>query len=339
MTRGIRIVRGYCVVRIMHKGKYYHKSFGRDSSLARELAQIHLAEKRKEILMGRFGVSSEPPVKRFAEAAPLYFSRWSEERTPEGQLKHGSAKETERIINKSLISFFGRMFFHEVRPADVIRWREKRSISVSGTSVNREQAVLSSIFSHLIDWVQNEEIPAFKLPTEKQSGNVLNPCLSVEMAETVKRERIVTPYEISKLKLAARDLGDENARENICLAIKTCLSRKDLKKLKLGDTVDLRRTKTGVRVVVPITVLYQPDWSNWRKRWAAVVAKAGIGDIEFRDLRKAGGNLLLGKHDLKLISQYMGHADQKTTEAAYTKLRAEKMGALAKDLSEIVDAL
>ena len=139
--------------------------------------------------------------------------------------------------------------------------------------------------------------------------------------------------------MAANDLGDINAWENIALAVKTCLSFNDLYKLKLGDTVNLNRSKTGVAVTIPILVTHQPNWKNWRKRFTAICARAGITDATTRDLRKSGGNLLVGKHDPKLISQYMGHADQKTTEGIYLKMREEKMAPLAADLSNIVDSL
>src|SRR5579859_5785881 len=142
LPRGLRIVRGYVQVRLIVRGRYYHKHFGKDSPLARELAQIHLAEKRKEILMGMFGITRELPSKKFSDVARLYFEKWSQERDAEGRLIHGGAEETKRVIEINLIAYFGKIFFNEIRPVDVLRWRGKRLERVLGTSVNREQAIL-----------------------------------------------------------------------------------------------------------------------------------------------------------------------------------------------------
>lgn len=334
LPRGIRVDHGYCQVRLFIDGRMYCKNFGKDSDFARELAMIHLAEKRKEILMGRCGITKELPELSFKEAANIYYDHWSKEVDPNGNPRHNvsSCYSVRNRLEVNIMPYFEKIKIHEIRPKDIESWRMARLRRVCGSTANREQTILGSIFSHLELWINGEKIKAFKLPSK-------NPCLDVEKSSLQKRERIVTSYEISKLKLAARELKDENGKDNIALAVKTCLSFKDLRTLKLGDIVNLNRSKTGTPVHVPITVMHNPDWTNWRGRWEAIRAKAGLLDVEWRDLRKAGGNLLLGKHDLKLISLYMGHADQKTTESFYTRIQASQMQALAQDLSSIVDSL
>lgn len=350
--RGCRVIRGYRQVRLMHKGKYYHKNFGIDNSLAHELAHIHIGEKRKEILMGRFGVTQELPVRSFAEAARLYFERWRDEKDAEGKLAHRASDEAGRVIRTNLEPFFGGLSFESIRPVDIIKWRQKRLRSVLGTSVNREQAVLSSIFSHIERWVKTEEILAFKVPAE-------NPCDSVEKAPTRKRSRVLTPYEAKKLKLAFVGLNDADGWEICKLALKSVLSTKDLRALELGQEIDIDRAKTGVGVNLPIVYLTKLNWNNWERRWDAARERAGLTQfttklskgraykvidkahesLQFRDLRKTGINWLKGRHDLKLISEYAGHADIKTTEQSYTINQAAYLKPLADDLGAQVDAL
>lgn len=341
LPKGLRLDRGYLQIRLFSDGRTYYQNFGPDNIEAREIAIARLNELRKQLLLWKSKLIPKHPFekeikiqhKKFHEVSKLFLSLWSNETDADGQTRHTpeAIRVCEGIIAR-LDLYFGKKVYDAIKPIHVQKWRDKRLQSVIGTSVNREQNVLSSIFSHVEAWIKLEKIDAFVTPAE-------NPCNHVEKAKLRKRERIVTPYEVAKLKNAARELGDHNGCENISLAVKTTLSDKDLKTLKFGDTVDLDRAKTGVPVLIPIAVTHSPDWTKWRRRWDAIRIKAGLRDIEWRDLRKAGGNMMLGRHDPKLISMYMGHADLKTTEEIYFKLRSDKMQALAKDLSDMVDKL
>lgn len=337
--RGLRIIRGYVQIRIYHNGKCYQKNFGPDSTLARQLGEIHLSEKRKEILMGRFGLTPELPVKSFTEAAHLYFDMWSKERTPEGAIAHGAAAEAGRVIENNLIPYFGKMLFNDIKPKDVIRWRQFRLKSVMGTSVNREQAVLSSIFSHMVDWVQNETLPAFRLPEDTQTGKVSNPCLSVERAPNRKRERVLTTTELRALKAACHELKDLDLWEICEMALKSLLRKKDLFNLESGLGIDMIQAKTGRAITLPVSVGRPLNYANFRKRWLAARRGARLDDCQFRDLRKTGANILkLNNHSTQLISEFLGHADPKTTKT-YMVRNVDHLIPLAKDLNDILGSL
>lgn len=335
LPKGVRLDRGYIQIRIFHDGEPYCKNFGLDCELARQLACIHLSEKRKEILMGKFGIDKPLERRRFADVAKLFATLWAKAKDPTGKLKHNehAIRELGYILNGHLIPFFGKMWHDEISTAKVQRWREYRlNQGVQGTTINREQVVLSSIFSNTEKWIEAERIEPFQIPEK-------NPCKFVERAKIQKRSRVVSQYEASKLLNAARELGDEGGRNNIALALKTALSLSDLKTLKFGSTVNLNRSKTGVPVIIPITVLHVPDWKNWSNRWNKIRTNAGLLDVEFRDLRKAAINWLKGRHQIKLVSLFAGHATQATTEGHYTKQQADEMAILANDLGGIVDAL
>ncbi len=277
MIRGLRLVRGYTQVRIMHQGKYHHKNFGVDSPLARELAQIYLAEKRKEILMGRFGASQKLTGKSFAEAARLYFERWSNEKDAEGKIAHRAAQEAGRVIERNLVPYFGKIPYQAIKPIDIQRWREYRLNTVLGTSVNREQAVLSSIFSHIERWVKTEAIPAFKIPLE-------NPCKSVEKAPNRKRKRVLSIIELRALKEACYELKDLDMWEICGMALKSLLRKKDLFNLESGIEIDTTQTKTQNRIVLPVPVHSPLNYSNFRKRWESARRGARLEDCQFRQL-------------------------------------------------------
>ncbi len=332
LPKGLRLDHSYLQVRLMHKGQVYHKNFGLDSAFARELAIIHLAEKRKEILMGKFGIARELPSRKFADVARLYFAKWSKELDPEGRLAHGGADEAGRVIEANLVPYFGKMDFDVIRPLDVVKWREKRLLTVLGTSVNREQAVLSSIFSHIEQWVKTEAIQAFKIPQE-------NPTKSVEKAPNRKRKRVLSVNELKMLKAACMEAKDNDLWEICEMAIKSLLRKKDLFNLESGIEIDTTQAKTQRSIHLPVSVLRPLNYSNFRKRWEAVRRSARLLDCQFRDLRKTGANLLKMKaHSNKLISEFLGHASTRTTEI-YMVEDAAHLKPLADDLDGIIRSL
>lgn len=340
LPRGLRITkRGYVQVRLMVRGRYYHKHFGKDSPLARELAQIHLSEKRKEILMGMFGITRELPSKRFAEVAAIFFDKWSQEKDAEGRLTHGGAKEAGRVIDVQLIPCFGKRLFDEIRPVDVLRWRSKRLERVLGTSVNREQAILSSIFSHIKDWIETEQITPFKLPVDPQTGKTWNPCASVEKAPNRKRDRVLSLTELKALKESCYALQDPDLWEICEMALKSLLRKKDLFNLESGASISTIQAKTQRAIALPIYVRKPLNYFNFRKRWEAARRGARLEDCQFRDLRKTGANLLKSKNwSNKIISEVLGHASTDTTEIYMVK-DLEHLKKPMQDLDEIIKGL
>lgn len=344
LLRGLRIVRGYVQVRVYHKGRAYTKNFGPDCPLAREYGLKHLTEKRHEIRMGKFGIEKELPEKTFAEVVPFYKKMWAAEKDGDGRPAHDERSQEVcfGIIDRVLLPFLGKLKFHLITPNTVSRWREARlATGVLGTSVNREQVPLSSIFSHMEKAVNLELIEKFKLPVDTQTGKAKNPCFSVERAKMRKRERIPTEYELKKLKLAFHNLGDADGWVICQLALETVLSEKDLRKLELGATIDIERSKTGVPIHLPITVLRALNWHNWRHRWYAAKREAGLNDFQFRDFRKKGGNHLLDNgYDIESVAEYYGHASSKTTERSYKVRRShDRMREMAECQKRWVEGL
>jgi integrase len=343
LPKGARLSKGkYVQIRIMHRGSYYHEHIGLDCDLAREIASIRIAEIRKDILLGTFGMKKELPTKKFKDAVWVWFKFWSAERDPNGELEHSerATKEYKRVITTTLLPAFGQFDVDAIKPRMIQDWREKLMTSgPSGTTANRYQTTLSSFFNGTKRLIDLEKIDAFKLP-HNANGVYENPCGSVEKAPNVKRKRLLTRYEASKLKNAFINILNDADGWIICeYALLSVLSLSDLKKLELGQEIDINREKTGVGVHIPLVVTHKLNWLNWRKRWEAAREKAGLTDLQFRDLRKSGINWLLGRHDIKLISQYAAHADQKTTESIYALRQSDKLAPLATDLLEQIKSL
>ena len=341
LPKGIRIDKGYIQVRIFHKGLMYCKNFGKESSFAIECAKIHLAEKRKEILLNKFTAGRKLESKKFHEVCNIYFNKWSQQLSSDGINKHtnSSLKSCKGMLNHSLLPFFGKMQYDSIRPSDIQRWRNDRLTNILGTSANREQAILSSLFSYIEAWVKTEQIKPFKLPCDPETGKVWNPAKYIEKAPNSKRERILTTQELQILKQACIQTNDYDMWEICKMALKSLLRKKDLMHLEAGHTIDINQAKTGNRINLPIQVLRPLNYINFRKRWEYVRKSAGLQNCQFRDLRKTGATLLKMKnHSNKLISEFLGHTNTDTTELYLVKT-ADHLKPLAEDLSNIVDSL
>lgn len=336
LERGLRCDHGYIQVRLEHIGVI--KNFGPHTKDSEAVAKIYLAERRREILLGKAGIKPEAPRKRFDDVLKLHGPLWAAETDGDGRPKHNaySIHVYNRIVRGAIRPTFKDRWFDEIRPIEINNWREMliRDRSISGTTVNRYQNVLSGIFTDTIKWIKAEKLrPAFRLPAE-------NPCHSADKAEMKKRERVFSEYELKKLKLAFATLGDNDGWEICKLALKSVLSLSDLKALEVGQVIDTERTKTGVPIRLPVTVLTKLNFTNWRYRWAAAVKKAGLEDAQFRDLRKTGINALTGKgFDQKLVSQFAGHASTRTTESVYQLRQSEKLKPLADTQEQWVEGI
>lgn len=334
LPRGIRIDHGYVQVRLRFKGQMFCKNFGKDNSYARYLATMYLYEKRKEILEGRFGIVRQLPRKKFSEVADLYFERWSKQIAPEGHISHSErGRDTVRyILNSSLKAYFGDMWYDEIKPKDVQNWRERRTQTVLGTTANREQVVLSSLFTNIHRWISLENIAKFQIPQE-------NPCKVVQKAKTRKRTRLLTTQELKVLKEACFQRNDGDMWDIVKLALKSLLRKSDLQQLDSGKEIDIIQSKTNNDLSLPVMVDKPLNYINFRKRWIDVRRDANLEDVQFRDLRKTGANLLkLKNHSNKLISEFLGHSSTATTEL-YMVRGKEHLAPLAKELSTIVEAI
>lgn len=329
LEKGLRCDHGYIQVFLRHNGTTICKNFGVHTREAQEAASIYLADRRRDILNSLIGVMPKTSSKTFKEVAEIWYVLWQEEKKPDGSDAHskGACYKVKWTLDRVLVPEFGKKKFEEITANDVSNWRSK----FNGTTANRYQAILSSIYSHCEKWVKTEKIkPGFTLPKE-------NPCKVVEMAPSNKRTRILSKYEASKLKLAFVQLNDLDGWEICKLALKSMLSLSDLQNLEIGQEIDINRSKTGVGVNIPIVVTSKLNWFGWRTRWRKARQMSGLTDVQFRDLRKTPMNWLKGRHDIKLISEYAGHADIATTQKAYMIRQSEYLEPLARDIEKQVD--
>jgi hypothetical protein len=96
---------------------------------------------------------------------------------------------------KSLVAYFGKKALSEITAYDVERFKEKRRNAVSGTTINRELAILKSMLNRASDW------GFAKL--------AVNPVSKVSYFPERQVERILTDEDAAKL-VAACCQGSSN---------------------------------------------------------------------------------------------------------------------------------
>lgn len=340
---------GYVQARLQFKGEVHYKNFGPDAPVARKQAEQWVKDLKKNL---KSGVTAPGKRLSFAKAGELFVSL--------SGCKDKSCEIT--IVNKNIVPFFEGKSFDEITPAQVKAWREWRSAQRSthgggpikvGT-VNREQAVLSSMFSRIERAVKTGDCEPYQLPKE-------NPCRYVERTGTnlSKRYRVLTLDELGRLKAACGELKND-LWPLIELAITTTLRRKDLLKevsnvqraMETGTSkASIRgvQAKTGRLYQLPITIKQEGSVNGAgivnltkgkiRTRWAKATKAAGIKDAQWRDLRRTGATLLEeAGYSTQLIKNVLGHASEAMTEK-YLDMDVKKIEPLVSHLQNKLNTL
>lgn len=326
LPKGIRVNHGYVEVRIFPDGKQYSRTFGKDTPLARQLATIHLNEKRKEIFMGTFNVSKVGRI-LVSDALDLFFDKhfknYQHPETNEARSKE-SCTNTKSII-RLLKSFFEKYFVDELDVKALKEYRQQRIEfdDLANGTVNRELVILGSMINCFRLWVESDEVKPVRLPADK-SGAAVNPCEVLPKLTERPRKRVASATELAALYRACFALGDAAMWSIIETELDTTLRYSDLMKLETVEVVNnqitVRQGKTGNDVNLPGIV--KPVWSkvfiNFRSRWEAVRDKAGCPDLQFRDIRKTGMQMLeqlgFSAEDIALTA---GHSSKAITQKWY----------------------
>jgi hypothetical protein len=342
LPKGLLCNRGYLFVRIFPDKKAVLKGCGLHTKENQKTAILLLNDYRQKIALNAFELPQKLERLSLREAWAMFYKHHYEEwKHPSRNVYRTENSKASAIGGYTTIAaLLGNPFFDAISAEDV-RVKLKDQLLAQGKSpatVNKYKGLLSSMFTVLKRLSVDGRIEPVRLPKE-------NPCQYVPDLEEKRLSRILTKYEAQKLKYAFQQLQDMDGWEICKLALKGCLSEKDLRKLEIGQTLDLERAKTGVAINIPITVLVTLNWKNWRNRFKKARDVAGLFNairplnVTMRVLRKTGINWLEGRHEEKLVSQYAGHASIKTTERHYSVTQSEKLRPLADDLSKQVDDL
>jgi integrase len=323
--RGVYEENGYVKVRIWLGKKYnldgtqtkpYRRSMGPWSNANIQRAKTHVDHLRDDFKKG-IQPQPDPAPLGFPAASHIYFDKhWKNKRGRSAE----SIQNTEYLLMR-LRRFWPGQAWHTFTPQiieDYIVARKKEK-AATGT-INRELAVISSMFSMMNQWVNRREIGPFLLPMSVQ-GIPYNPVEYVERDSnvTAKRERTASDEELLRVKVYC-DANDPDMLVMIVRALLTGLRKRDLEKVNgLADVRGiLSKSREKKLFQFPVDFSKKISYTNYTRRWYALRKACDMLEGEklfvWHDWRHTSGTMLsrLGFSD-EDIQRFYGHATVQQT--------------------------
>lgn len=149
------------------------------------------------------------------------------------------------------------------------------------------------------------------------------------------RTRTLTETQVKALAMAC----DGSARDCILLGAYTGLRMGEILALRadqvLGDVLVLTRTKTGRQRAVPVPQIALPiiariplgiTYAQLRKVFEAARIKAGMPEVQFRDLRRTYGSWIVQRTgNLRAAQELLGHTTSTITARHYAHLLTDHL--------------
>ncbi len=324
LPRGLVCDRGYLFIRLFTKGRpILREGCGAHNPQTQKLAVIKLNRYREKKFFGKMDAAPDLPSITCSEAFDLYINHAKPSRNITG------------VIVSRLKPAFGSILYDQLKPAQIIKYREAREKSVDPrtgkqlkfSTVNREQSILQGIYTTIKEWkkIEKDGIPDFKLPEE-------NPCIYVHKPseEIYARKRVPTDEEMGEAKKWCLT-NDPELWSTVIHSIVTMLRKSDLQAVIDNNLTEGIQGKTQKPFKVRTSFPVPKSLTNWRKRWEALQRAMGW-NVEgtpthtvWHDLRHWGptylGHVGFGK---LIIQQLTGHSTEKMV-GRYTHLREEKV--------------
>jgi integrase len=329
LPRALKCDRGYLVLRLKLDGRWLPGVHcGPHTPANEKAARLKLDEMRLKQKLGTLHIPNKVKRLKFELAKDLYYTKHFEEyRDPKtNEPRSAESKQTARSHLAAINSWFSDFYIDAITVRDLVLFRQKR-LEVDGVAngtINRDMSVLASMLNMFRYWVEADEIEPVKLPINKE-GAAHNPCELLPDLHEEPRKRVATMDEIRRLLVSCDELKDGAMRSIILTEIYTSLRLNDLMKLENAvvndDVIDLIQGKTRKDIQLPGDT--KPNWSkvftNFRSRWEAVRANAGIPDLQFRDLRKTSLQMLQGLFSDEDIAKKAGHSSSVITKKWYLR--------------------
>lgn len=278
---------------------------------SRALAEDAYRKRRTEIKEGKFFDTKHELKVKFEDFADEYLELHCKP-------NHRGVRKAAEANLKVLKRFLSGKYLSEIDVITVERFkRERMQENVSPATVNRALACLKSMFNRAIDWGRYEgENPVRKVKLLKESNG---------------RLRYLEKEEIALLIKACSG----NLKAIVIVAINTGMRRGEIFGLKWKDIdynrrlIYLYNTKNGEKREVPmnedvintlISVRKHPESPfvfcyddgspvrDIRKGWFKVLAKTGIKDFVFHNLRHTFcSQLVMAGVDINTVKELAGH--------------------------------
>lgn len=319
------------------RGRPRRITLGQYPDLSVLLARKKGLEVRTAVAQGRDPASERQEVRgeaTFGELAEAYIERHAKSHKR-------SWKRDEQTINGYLSKWKGRKL-SDITREEVIRLHDSLGRDNGRYAANRTLALLRTMFNLARDWGYLK-------------GD--NPALRIKMFAEERRERFLSPEELTRVNDALAEEPNAYWRAFFPLCLLLGPRRSELLATRWAD-IDLEQrtwrlpmTKAGRSHLLPLPEaaisilesLPSRDESEWvfpgdgasghlvepKKAWARIRERAGVPDVRIHDLRRTLGSwLAVQGHSLPLIGRALNHTNVSTTQV-YARL----------DLSSVREAL
>lgn len=273
----------------------------------------------------------------------------------EAKLKGRSSAEYRRLVARLVPSKLRRMPITEVSRANIAQLHNH--LSSTPYQANRLLAVLRKFFN----WCEKNGY----------RGDLTNPALHVELYKERKRERFLSPAEISHLGEVLTEVERERKASPLVIAairllILTGARLNEILTMQWdwvsfdNACVRLPDSKTGAKTIYlsppalqvlvsiprlegnPYVICGQRAGSrlvNLQKPWEAVRQRAGLENVRIHDLRHSFASIAVANGmSLPMIGKLLGHSQPQTT-ARYAHLADDPMKLAADQIGKHINIL
>jgi len=294
----------YWYIDFTFKGQRIRESIGP----SRKGAEKVIAKRKAEIAENKFlDVRKEPEPIKFYDFAKEYLQWVKPKRKKENYRRTVS-------LMKQLNKVFESRNLHEITQKELEDYQAHRREKVKPATVNREVALLKTMFTKAMEWGKVKDSPSKKVKLLKGE---------------VKRVRYLMPSEIQHLLSNCT----AHLKPIVIVALHTGMRKGELLNLKreqvnleqgfitLIDTKNNERRDIPMDETVKMTLETMENKSchfftdkkgkplgDVKKGFAAALKRSGIEDFRFHDLRHTfASNLVMAGVDINVVGELLGH--------------------------------
>jgi integrase len=328
-------------------GKQRRYTIGSCSDWQAAAARAYARELKKRIRTEDYDPLAALREAREAPTVADLCERFLDEHLP--KMRRRSGENYATTIRRDILPAMKHAKVSEVTFTDVDALHRKITKRGHRVQANRTLACLSKMFSMAIKWGWRSD----------------NPTRGVERNQEVKRERYLSPDEMTRLTEALARMADQQAAAIVRVLMMTGARRGEVLAMR-WDQVDFESetwtkpaslTKQNKTHAVPLSppVLQilsevrsgQSDYvfpgpggtghrEGIRRPWARLLKDAKITGVRIHDVRHTFASILASSgSSLQLIGSLLGHSQPSTT-ARYAHLMDEPQRAAARRVSAIV---
>jgi integrase len=271
-----------------YRGERYTGNIG---PVSRTTAKEILSKKKAEAVEGRYELPAKKPSPRLAEFVTDYFVYYQTTRKPRSVKRH-------EVSWHALQPVFGSKRLDEISSFDLERYRRQRKQEGrSDVTVNRELAFLRNVYSMAMTWGKATENPVKKVHLARENNGrmrILAPeeeqCLLTCCSATLKPlvlTALHTGFRTSEL-LSLTWADVDFRRHNITVRaayVKNGESRSVPMNAVLRSTLQACRMTADAAGTPVFRTPQGTPYKNFRTAFERAVAKAGVADFTFHDLR------------------------------------------------------